>query len=303
MYKTFTFLIKFFLISTCFHAYAIEYKLPKEGHRLVGETTYHTVTKGESFQQIAQHYNIGFLALMAANPGIDPLLPDAGSQIIIPTQLILPYGDHDGIVINLSELRLYFFNRKQQTVNVFPVGIGKIGESTPILKSKITEKRKNPNWFPTQNKRDEYFKKHGKKMPRMIKAGPNNPLGDYAMRIGESVFLIHGTNQRFGIGMRASGGCIRMNPEDIEWLYKHTPSGTQVKIMDQPIKMTYTQDQKKVIEIHSPLTKDNGIKQTLWPLPESVVNFVGNNPEELKQLENMVTNPNGLPKAIEANLY
>ncbi len=286
------------LLNVAMPASAIEYQLPKEGHRLVGKETYHKVTRGESFQELAQQYNVGFLALMAANPGIDPLLPDEGTELLIPTKLILPYGNHEGIVINLSELRLYFFDKKKQTVNVFPVGIGKIGEGTPILTSKITEKRKNPNWFPTQNKRDEYFEKHGKKMPRMIKAGPNNPLGDYAMRIGQSVFLIHGTNQRFGIGMRASGGCIRMNPEDIEWLFKHSPSGTQVKIIDQPIKMTYIEPDQRIVEIHSPLTTDAGVSQSLWPLPESVVKFVGEDPTDVQILEQLVEEPKGVPVVL-----
>ncbi|WP_371373772.1 L,D-transpeptidase family protein [Thalassotalea aquiviva] len=281
-------------------AFAIEYPLPTGESRVLGELTYHTVKKDEHFQSIAQHYNVGFLALMAANPGIDPLLPDPGTELVIPTQLILPYAKQEGILINLSELRLYFFDKKNNTVNVFPIGIGKIGQSTPLFTDKITEKRKNPNWFPTENKRAEHLAETGEVLPKMVKAGPDNPLGDYAMRIGYSVYLIHGTNQRFGIGMRASGGCIRMNPEDIEWLFNNTPIGTRVRVIDQPIKMTYVTPQKRMIEVHSPLTRNNGDKPELWPLPKNVEKFIGSDPKELEQVFQLIEKSNGLPVVLDS---
>lgn len=279
-------------------AQAIEYQLPSDDTRVVGEIIKHTVLKGDYFQEIAQQYNVGFLALMDANPDIDPLLPEPGLEIIIPSKLILPYSVHQGIVINLAELRLYYYDKKNETVNVFPIGIGKIGQATPTFNSEITEKRTNPNWFPTKSKREEYLAEHGVEMPRMIKAGPNNPLGDYAMRIGQSVFLIHGTNQRFGIGMRASGGCIRMNPEDIEWLFKKSPPGTPVKIIDQPIKMAYQQDQTRLIEIHSPLTNNEGVTPSLLPLSDAVKKFVDNDPNNIKLIETLAQKPYGLPVKI-----
>ena len=280
-------------------AFALEYKLPENNSRLIGEITKHTVAKGEFFQQLAQRYNVGFLALMEANPGIDPLLPQEGTVLSIPTQMILPYGKHEGIVINLSELRLYYFNNAKQTVNVFPVGIGKIGNATPKLISEITEKRSNPNWFPTVDKRKEHFEKYGVELPRMVKAGPNNPLGDYAMRIGQSTYLIHGTNQRFGIGMRASSGCIRMNPEDIEWLFKQADSGTKVKIIDEPIKMTYLTPSQRMIEIHSPLSLSDDHKPSLYPLSSGVKNFIGKDPKDLKALEEIMKKPKGLPVRVD----
>ncbi|WP_162272303.1 L,D-transpeptidase family protein [Thalassotalea crassostreae] len=279
--------------------FAIEYSLPQGQSRLVGEITYHTAVKGDYFQALSQQYNVGFLALIEANPGIDPLRPEPGTIITIPTQLILPYGDHNGIVINLSELRLYYFNQEKQTVNVFPVGIGKIGDMTPTLVSKITEKRTNPNWFPTADKRAEYLAEHGKEMPRMIEAGPNNPLGDYAMRIGQSAYLIHGTNQRFGIGMRASSGCIRMNPEDIEWLFKQSAPGTKVKIINDPIKMTYQSPDTRVVEVHSPLTNNDGSVPALLPLAKSVENFVNGDENALEQLKKIINDPKGLPTKLD----
>ncbi len=287
------------LLSIAYKVSAIEYKLPSNNSRIIGEISYHTVAKGEHFQQLAQQYNVGFLALMAANPGIDPLLPDVGTQLTIPTKLILPFGKHEGIVINLAELRLYYFDKAKKTVNVFPVGIGKLGKATPKLLSKITEKRTNPNWYPTTSKRKEHFATHGVELPRMVKAGPDNPLGDFAMRIGQSEYLIHGTNQRFGIGMRASSGCIRMNPEDIEWLFQRANSGTKVKIVDHPIKMTYEPPNRRVIEVHAPLTVTADETPSLYPLSSGIKRFIGNEPEDLALIEQLIANPHGIPVEIE----
>ncbi|OUS32839.1 hypothetical protein A9Q98_00485 [Thalassotalea sp. 42_200_T64] len=298
--KVFSTVLTFFLLQVIIQpALAIEYKLPANNSRLVGEKTNYTVKKGDYFQQIAQTFNVGFLGLMEANPGIDPLLPEPGTELEIPTQLILPYGEHDGIVINLSELRLYYFDKPKNSVHVFPVGIGKIGHMTPTLISEITEKRTNPNWFPTADHRKDYFKKHGVEMAKMIKAGPDNPLGDYAMRIGSSAYLIHGTNQRFGIGMRASSGCVRMNPEDIEWLFKQASPGTKVKIVDHPIKMAYQAPNKRVIEIHSPLTNNQGVVPSLLPISEGVKKFIGSDADDIELLNAIIAKPTGLP--IEIN--
>lgn len=289
------------IISTCIFfsvsnsVNAIEYKLPIDNSRLVGEITKYTAVKGDYFQLIAQKFNVGFLALMEANPGVDPLRPEPGTELTIPTQLILPYGKHSGIVINLSELRLYYFNNKNKSVHVFPVGIGKIGHSTPTLISKITEKRTNPNWFPTVDTRKDYFEKHGVEMAKMIKAGPNNPLGDYAMRIGTSAYLIHGTNQRFGIGMRASSGCIRMNPEDIEWLFKQSAPGTKVKIINHPIKMAYVAPDRRIIEIHSPLSDNQGNVPSLYPVSKGVKKFIGSAEDDLELLKQIMAKPTGIP--------
>ncbi len=279
--------------------YAIEFQIPRDDSRLVGELTYYTVQDGDHFQSIAEKYRVGYLAMMEANPGVDPLRPKVGTELVIPTQMILPYVKQDGIVINLSELRLYYFDKQRDTVHVFPVGIGKIGDMTPRLVSKITEKRKNPNWYPTANTRREYLAKNGKPMPKMIPAGPQNPLGDYAMRIGNSAYLIHGTNQRFGIGMRVSAGCIRMYPADIEWLFNNTPKGTAVRIIDQPIKMTYLEPDVRMIEIHAPLTSNNGEVPSLLPLSLGVQNFIGDNPEKIELVEELLDAPTGLPLLLD----
>lgn len=243
------------LISTT-SSFAATYSLPPVPKRLIGEEQYHSVVKGDYFQALAEQYNVGFLALMAANPGVDPFLPPDGKKLTIPSQMLLPYGERTGIVINLPELRLYYFQPDQSLVHVFPVGVGRLGLETPRTTSLIGEKREDPVWRPTEEMKARYLAEKGVVLADEVPPGPNNPFGKYALRLGTSQYLIHGTNQRFGIGMRASSGCIRMYDDDIKWLYENVPLGTQVKILDQPVKMSYEAAGVKLFEVHTPLSSD-----------------------------------------------
>ncbi|QDP02369.1 L,D-transpeptidase family protein [Thalassotalea sp. PS06] len=303
MKRAVLFLVSLLLLSPTLSSFAKEYTLDAEKSRLIGSLTYHTVKKGDYFQKIAEQYDIGFLALMESNPGIDPTRLKPGMVLTIPSQMILPYAERKGIVINLSELRLYYFPEDSNKVHVFPVGIGKIGDSTPTLISTISEKRHKPDWYPTKDKREEYFEEHGEPMAKVIPAGPDNPLGDHALRLGQSVYLIHGTNQRFGIGMRVSSGCIRMYPKDIEWLFNEVDIGTQVKIIDQPIKMAYQKPDMRLIEVHSPLSLENHQQPSLLPFPDGVRNFLGNDPHLLELLEDYIKAPKGIPMQISPGSY
>ncbi len=271
---------------------ATEYKLPIQNVRLIGEQKTHKVAKGDYFQGIAEQYNVGFLALMAANPNIDPFLPEPESNIIIPSAMLLPFIAHEGIVINLPELRLYYFLPEENKVHVFPVGIGREGLATPKVTSYISSKRENPTWRPTKEMRQRYFAEHGEEMVQEVPAGPNNPFGKYALRLGQSEYLIHGTNQRFGIGMRASSGCIRMFDEDIKWLFDNVPLKTKVRIIDQPIKMSYENEKRLLIEIHAPLSTSEEPQQTI--ITQAVKNFVGENEHYWQQLAPIIERPQGL---------
>ncbi len=271
---------------------AIEYQLPTKNARLIGEQQSHKVVKGDYFQNIAEQYDVGFLALMAANPTVDPFLPEPGSDIVIPSAMLLPFIKHEGIVINLPELRLYYFLPQENKVHVFPVGIGRQGLTTPKVTSYISSKRKNPTWRPTKEMRQRYFEEHGKEMVQEIPAGPNNPFGKYALRLGNSEYLIHGTNQRFGVGMRASSGCIRMFDDDIKWLFDNVPVNTVVRIIEQPIKMSYEGGQRQLIEIHSPLSIDETPQQIV--IPQAVKKFIGENEDYWQQLTPIFEKPRGL---------
>jgi len=243
---------------------AASFLLPESGSRLAGKLQRHLVEDGETFALIAKRYDVGFLSLMAANKGVDPFLPQAGSVLIIPSQFILPEVPYEGIVINLPELRLYYFPKESGVVHIFPVGIGRVGRDTPEMTTQVSVKIPNPTWTPPASIRKEYLEK-GISLPKVVPAGPENPLGDYALRLayGAGEYLIHGTNKDFGIGLRVSAGCIRMEPKDIEWLFGQAVKGEKVRVINQPIKMTLEPDRSVFIEVHEPLTNSQGVQEQL----------------------------------------
>ncbi|EKK5219110.1 L,D-transpeptidase family protein [Cronobacter sakazakii] len=240
-------------------ALANTYPLPTPGSRLIGETLYHTVADdGGSLEAIAKRYNVGFLALLQANPGVDPYVPRAGSVLTIPRQMLLPDAPREGILINLAELRLYYFAPGENTVTVYPIGIGQLdGDTlTPTMQTTVSQKRANPTWTPTANIRARY-KAQGIDLPAVMPAGPDNPMGHHAIRLAAygGVYLLHGTNADFGIGMRVSSGCIRLRDDDIKHLFSAVPVGTRVNIINAPVKASVEPDGRRFVEVHQPLSK------------------------------------------------
>ncbi len=171
-------------------------------------------------------YNVGFLALLQANPGVDPYVPRAGSVLTIPLQTLLPDAPREGIVINIAELRLYYYPPGKNSVTVYPIGIGQLGGDTltPTMVTTVSDKRANPTRTPTANIRARY-KAQGIELPAVVPAGPDNPMGHHAIRLAAygGVYLLHGTNADFGIGMRVSSGCIRLRDDDIKTLFSQSP--------------------------------------------------------------------------------
>jgi len=244
------------LLAECVSAQ--QYLLPESGSRLIGERVRHSVQKGDYFHSLSQQYNIGLIALMASNPTVDPFLPLPGTKLDLPTLMLLPDVERKGIVINLPELRLYYFPNDSNKVHVFPVGIGREGRETPQMNSFVKTKIKDPVWTPTPTTRAEYLDKYKMVLPRIVQAGKHNPLGSFALQLahGHSNYLIHGTNKGFGIGMRVSAGCIRMNPDDIEWLYNNVKVNVPVRIINKPIKLALETNGQQLLEVHSPLSSE-----------------------------------------------
>ena len=208
---------------------------------VLGELQVTQARHEDTLADIARRFNLGYDELRRANPGVDPWLPGEGTRIVLPTQWVLPDAPSEGIVVNVAAMRLFYFpkpakNQKnqQRVVITYPIGVGKVGWETPIGTTKIVSKRKNPVWSPPPSVRKEHAEK-GDPLPAQVPAGPDNPLGAYAMNLGWPSYLMHGTNKPPGVGMRASHGCIRLYPEDIESLFGMIPVGMQVTVVNQPL--------------------------------------------------------------------
>ncbi|HUI44472.1 MAG TPA: L,D-transpeptidase family protein [Nitrospirota bacterium] len=210
---------------------AFHYGKQKE---VLGRVGRYTVSKNESLYEIARWYKTGFNEIVAANPGVDPYIPGKGRTLILPTAWVLPDSNrNDGIVINVSETRLYYFyrHRGSRLVKTYPIGIGDEGADTPEGKFKVTEKIVHPAWHVPAS-----IRKEKPELREVVPPGPNNPMGDYALRLSLGTVLIHGTDVPWGIGKRVSHGCIRLYPEDIKELFHSVPLGTKVTIIKQPVK-------------------------------------------------------------------
>lgn len=266
--------LAFFTLAATFAlalpAQANTWPLPPPGSRLVGQNAVHVVEdNGGSLEAIAKKYNVGFLALLQANPGVDPYVPRPGSVLTIPLQTLLPDAPREGIVINLAELRLYYYQPGTNSVTVYPIGIGQLGGDTltPTMVTTISDKRANPTWTPTANIRARY-KANGIDLPAVVPAGPDNPMGHHAIRLAAygGVYLLHGTNADFGIGMRVSSGCIRLRDGDIETLFRQVKPGTKVNIINTPIKASVEPNGMRLVEVHQPLSEKINDDPQLLPI-------------------------------------
>ncbi|ACS85459.1 L,D-transpeptidase family protein [Musicola paradisiaca] len=280
-------------------AEAAEYPLPPPDSRLIGENISYTVSNdGHPLETIAANFKIGLLNMLEANPGTDPYLPKPGSTLTIPSQMLLPDTPREGIVVNLAELRLYYFPKGKGTVIVYPIGIGQLGRNTPVMVTRVIERRPNPTWIPTANIR-RHYKEQGIDLPAVVPGGPDNPMGLFALRLEKSggVYSIHGTNANFGIGMRVSSGCIRLRPEDIEALFNDVPVGTRVQIINEPIKVAVEPDGKRYIEVHQPLSRTDKDDPQTMPigLGQKVQAFVRSPETDVEVVHNAIVRRSGMP--------
>jgi len=205
---------------------------------VVGQLQVTYARQEDTLPDIARRFNLGYDELVNANPGVDPWLPGDGTRIVLPTQFVLPDAPTEGIVVNLAALRMFHFpppsRDGSRVVHTYPIGIGKVGWATPAGTTKVVSKRRNPWWTPPASVRREHAAE-GDPLPARVPPGPDNPLGTRAMNLGWSSYLIHGTNKPAGVGLRASHGCIRMYPEDIDVLFERVPVGTRVTVVNQPL--------------------------------------------------------------------
>ena len=216
-----------------------KFQIDPDRDDVVGQVQVTVATKADTLPDIARRFNVGYEEIVRANPGVDPWLPGEGREVVVPTQFVLPNAPRDGIVINVAAMRVYYFPKakgkagERQTVYTYPIGIGKVGWSTPEGTTKTISKEKDPVWRPTASIRKEH-KENGEDLPAVVPAGPDNPLGKYKFTLGWPTYLIHGTNKPYGVGLRSSHGCIRLYPEDIQTFYEMIPNGTPVHVVNQP---------------------------------------------------------------------
>ncbi|HTC15260.1 MAG TPA: L,D-transpeptidase family protein [Steroidobacteraceae bacterium] len=207
------------------------------GQDVVGSVQVVTATKDDTLTDIARRFNVGYEEILRANPKVDPWLPGAGREIIIPSQFILPDAPRTGVVINIAAMRIFYFppvkRGERPVVLTHPIGIGKVGWRTPEGVTKIVRRQKDPTWRVPVSVRKEHHE-NGEELEPVIGPGPDNPLGKYAFYLEWPSYLIHGTNKPAGVGLRSSHGCIRLYPEDIEQFYSLVPLGTQVRVVNQP---------------------------------------------------------------------
>src|ERR1700733_5775369 len=209
----------------------------ESGNDIVGYVQKTVVGKEDTLPDIARRFDVGYEEILRGNPGDDPWLPGVGREVIVPTQFILPAAPHEGVVVNVAAMRIFYYppHKKGQpeTVYTHPIGIGKVGWKTPEGTTKIVSRQKDPVWVVPKSVREEH-QEDGEQLPAKVPAGPDNPLGAYEFRLGWPSYLIHGTNKPYGVGMRSSHGCMRLYPEDIAVFFDLIPIGTKVTVVNQP---------------------------------------------------------------------
>lgn len=234
---------------------ATTYDLPTPPDTLVGQVQ-QIKARSNTVTDIDKKYDVGYTEMVEANPTSNMDALSYGQMLTVPTQFILPDTPHKDIVVNIAEMRLYYYPADQKQVMTFPIGIGKEGRYTPVGKTYVVSKAEDPEWNPTPQVRDDFLKLNGYPLPKLVMPGPDNPLGQYSMILGIPTYLIHGSIDPSGIGRRSSAGCIRMFNEDIGSFFPMvTPKQTQVTIVYEPFKAGWSGN-TLYLEAHAPITID-----------------------------------------------
>lgn len=283
---------------------AATYPLPQGTDTVLGEIQRVTAKYEDTFLELGRRYGVGYEELVAANPGVDPWLPGAGTEVIIPSRYILPDAPREGIVVSLAEHRLYYFPPTKAgeppTVSTYPISVGRMDWKTPLGLTRIVDKRVKPIWYPPESVRKEHAA-DGRPLPKAVPPGPDNPLGQYAMRLAipGGAYLIHGTNNPAGVGMQVTHGCIRMYPEDIERFFKVVAVNTPVRIIHQPYKMGWQGDDL-YIEVHAPLEGSEAGSHSLTQITRALVSATQDRTVAIDwaKAEQAFSQATGIPEAV-----
>ena len=267
---------------------------------VVGRLASVRLEKEDTLPDIARHFSLGINTVSAANPGIDIWVPEAGERLLLPMSFILPDTHRKGIVINLATMRLFNYKGSGNllAVSTYPVGVGTRERPTPMGKMVITRKKRGPTWYVPASIAADHRKK-GDPLPPSVPPGPENPLGEYALYLSEPSYLIHGTNKPASIGLRASNGCIRLYPEDVERLFENTPVKTPVRIVNQPY-LAGQRDGIVYLEAHTPFEESGTAnwKKTYAKLKK--IEKTSGNALDWKKVKEVVMEARGFPVPVSA---
>ena len=268
---------------------------------VVGRNQVYIARYEDTLLDIARRFGMGLAELRLANPGVDTWLPGEGTAIRLPSRFVLPEVPRSGLVINVAEMRIYYYPDDESVVRTWPISIGRVGWETPLGETSIVRKKAYPTWYPPESIR-EAAAGSGNPLPRVVGPGPDNPLGSHALYLGFPQYLIHGTNKPFSIGMRVSHGCVRMYPEHIVELYELVEPGTPVTLVHQGVKAGWSGDQL-YLEVHP----DVGVldEEARPSMTEVVSSLIAATPAaglpmdlDWKRVEEALATANGVPIAV-----
>ncbi|WP_298438249.1 L,D-transpeptidase family protein [Geobacter sp.] len=269
-----------------------------KGDDVIGRLAVVRLEKGDTLPDIARHFGLGITALSAANPGVDVWVPEAGKPVILPLSFILPDAPRRGIVVNVATMRLFQYkgDGKSLAVSTYPVGVGTKERPTPTGPTRVYRKAARPTWHVPASIAEDHRKK-GDPLPAEVPPGPENPLGEYALYLSKPGYLIHGTNKPASIGLKATNGCMRLYPENIEVLFNDTPVNTPVAIVNQP----YLIGQRNgvlYLEVHTPL-EDSGAPELekMYEKLRAIEKKAGR-PLDWKKIREVQTEARGIPVPI-----
>jgi L,D-transpeptidase ErfK/SrfK len=248
------------------------YQLGSGTDGVVGYAFYVKARYEDTLLDIGRHNGVGYDEMKYANPKLDMWLPGAGKEVLVPDEFVLPDAPRAGLVINLAEKRLYYYPPGTGEVQTYAIGVGREGWGTPLGSFSIVKKDKDPAWYPPASVRQEHVAEGQEPLPAVVPAGPDNPLGAFALRLSAKGYLIHGTNKPWGVGMQVSHGCIRMYPEGIEALFGQVGVKTPVTIVNQPFKVGWRGDDL-YLEVHA--TDQDKSKALSDVIPPAVANAQG----------------------------
>ena len=308
-----TSLLLFTLLVSCL-VHANSWILPPRDVDIFGKIETTHASREETLLDIARRHGVGQDEMLLANPHVNRWLPQDDAEVILPLRFIIPQAERTGLVINLPEMRLYYFPKSEKgqkpEVITHPISIGRMDWNTPLGETSIVRKQKDPTWYPPESLKEKAIAEGGPLLPNVVPPGPDNPLGRYELYLGIPSYLIHSTNKPFGVGMRVTHGCIRMYPEDIERLFELIATGTPVQIVNQPIKLGWLGNHL-FIELHPPLEEEKmaitdynrEVDKTIYEfLEKTSKDRTDGNTKNIrinqKALESAIREWNGIPRLI-----